>query len=89
MEMMPRLGAKYSIAVEVVSKPRSEYQTDGYFQLDLPVAPAVMVEEEIVIEGADVSETALEACIRRHLGLSVLEEQGGVDFSEPGYRHGS
>ena len=86
MEMMPRLGAKYSIAVEVVSKPRSEYQTDGYFQLDLPVAPAVMVEEEIVIEGADVSETALEACIRRHLGFSVFEEQGGVDFSEPGHR---
>ena len=86
MEMMPRLGAKYSIEVEVVSKPRAEYQTDGYFQLDLPVAPAVMVGEEIVIEGADVSETALEACIRRHLGLSVLEEQGGVDFSEPGHR---
>ena len=86
MEMMPRLGAKYSLAVEVVSKPRSEYQTDGYFQLDLPVAPAVMVEEEIVIEGADVSETALEACIRRHLGLSVLDDQGGADLSEPGYR---
>lgn len=89
MEMMPRLGDKYSIEVEVVSKPRAEYQTDGYFQLDLPVAPAVMVEEEIVTEGADVSETALEACIRRHLGLPVLEEQGGVDFSESGHRHGS
>lgn len=84
--MMPRLGAKYSIAVEVVSKPRAEYQTDGYFQLDLPVAPAVMVEEEIVTEGADVSETALESCIRRHLGLSVLAEQGGVDLPEPGHR---
>ncbi len=66
--MMPRLGAKYSIEVEVVSKPRTEYQTDSYFQLDLPVAPAVMVGEEIVAEGADVSETALEACIRGHNG---------------------
>ena len=84
--MMPRLGAKYSIAVEVVSKPRSEYQTDGYFQQDLPVAPAVMVEEEIVTEGADVSETALEACLRRHLGLSVLAEQGGLDLLEPGHK---
>lgn len=80
------MGAKYSIAVEVVSKPRAEYQTDGYFQLDLPVAPAVMVEEEIVTEGADVSETALEACIRRHLGLSLLTEQGEVDLLEPEHR---
>lgn len=80
------MGAKYSIEIEVVSKPRAKYQTDGYFQLDLPVAPAVMVEEEIVIEGADVSETALEACICRHLGLSVLVEQGGVDLSKSGHR---
>lgn len=84
--MLPRLGAKYSIEIEVVSKPRAEYQTDGYFQLDLPVAPAVMVEEEIVTEGADVSETALETCIRRHLGLSVLTEQGEADLLEPGHR---
>lgn len=84
--MMPRLGAQYDIAIEIISKPRAEYQTDAYFALDLPVAPAVMVEEEIVTEGADVSETALESCIRRHLGLSVLEEQGEVDLLGPGHR---
>lgn len=83
---MPRLGTKYSIEIEVLSKPRAEYQTDGYFQMNLPVAPAVMVEEEIVTEGEDVSETALEACIRRYLGFSVLAEQGGTDLSEPGHK---
>jgi hypothetical protein len=68
--MMPRLGAQYDISVEIISKPRADYQTDAYFALDLPVAPAVMVADEILVEGGDVSEAELEACIRRHLGLA-------------------
>jgi len=71
--MMPRLGGKYDIDIEVISKPIAEYQTDEYFELDLPAAPAVMVAEEIVVEGTDVSEDTLEAVIRQHLGLPPLE----------------
>jgi predicted HAD superfamily phosphohydrolase YqeG len=67
--MMPRLGAKYPIKIETTSKPIAEYQTDAYFELDLPVAPAVMVGDEIVVEGANVAEERVEAVIRRHLGL--------------------
>ncbi|MBU1398326.1 MAG: hypothetical protein KKE00_01480 [Proteobacteria bacterium] len=67
--MMPRLGEKYAIEIEVMSKPKAEYQTDAYFELDLPAAPAVMVEDEIVIEGSDVSRDKVEAVICRHLGL--------------------
>jgi hypothetical protein len=68
--MLPRLGAQYDLSVEIISKPRADYQTDAYFALDLPVAPAVMVADEILVEGGDVSEAELEACIRRHLGLA-------------------
>ena len=67
--MMPRLGEKYAIDIEVTSKPQADYQTDEYFELDLPVAPAVMVGDEIVVEGADVSDHEVEASICRHLGL--------------------
>jgi hypothetical protein len=67
--MMPRLGQKYAIEIETISKPIAEYQTDEYFELDLPTAPAVMVAEEIVAEGADVDEDKLEAVICRRLGL--------------------
>lgn len=70
---MPRLGEKYAVDIEVVSKPKDEYQTDEYFDLELPVAPAVMVGEEIVVEGADVSDYDVEVCICRHLGLPVPE----------------
>jgi hypothetical protein len=68
--MMPRLGKKYPMEIEITSKPKAEYRTDEYFSLDLPVAPAVMVGDEIVTEGADVEEDKLEAAIRRHLGLA-------------------
>jgi hypothetical protein len=65
--MMPRLGEKYDIEMETISKPKEEYNTDAYFELDLPVAPAVTVGEEIVVEGSDVSEEKLESAIRTHL----------------------
>jgi hypothetical protein len=78
MEMMPRLGQKYDIEVEVLSKPIAEYNTDEYFELELPVAPAIMVEDEIVVEGSDVSEEKLENAIRAKLGLEpiVIEKKG-------------
>ena len=66
---MPRLGQRYELEIETISKPNAEYLTDEYFELDLPVAPAVMVAEEIVVEGSDVPEDKLEAVICRHLGL--------------------
>ena len=71
--MMPRLGEKYDIEIETTSKPIAAYQTDDYFELDLPAAPAVMVAEEIVVEGTDVAEDKLETVICRHLGLPAPE----------------
>ena len=73
--MMPGLGAKYDIEIETISKPIAEYSTDEYFELDLPVAPAVMVGEEIVVEGSDVSDEKLESVICKHLGLPPPEPQ--------------
>ncbi len=67
------MGQKYAFEAEVISKPIADYQTDEYFELDLPAAPAIMVAEEIVVEGADVPEDKLEAVIRRHLDLPALE----------------
>ncbi len=65
--MIPGLGEKYNIDIETIAKPKAEYMTDEYFELDLPVAPAVMVGEEIVVEGSDVSEEELESVIRKYL----------------------
>ena len=73
--MVPRLGQRYELEIETISKPNAEYLTDEYFELDLPVAPAVMVAEEIVVEGSDIPEDELEAVICRHLGLPPPEPQ--------------
>ncbi len=64
---MPRLGKKYDLDIETISKPKEKYMTDEYFELDLPVAPAVLVGDEIVVEGSDVSEEKLESIIRGYL----------------------
>ncbi|MFA5111843.1 MAG: hypothetical protein WC443_10590 [Desulfobaccales bacterium] len=67
--MLPRLGAKYAIDVETVTRSREEYQSDAYKALGLPAAPAVLVEDELAGQGPGLSEEKLEAVIRRHLGL--------------------
>ena len=67
--MMSSSGTKYPIEIDVISKPKAEYMTDAYFEMDLPLAPAVMVVDEIVSAGQDVSQHEVEVCICRHLNL--------------------
>jgi len=70
--MLSRLDGRAEVATEVIVKSREEYRCDEYFALDLPLAPAIMVGEEIVVEGKDIDDAAVEAAIRRH-----LEPSGG------------
>lgn len=72
--MMPRLGEKYDIEIETISKTRAEYQTDEYFELGLPVAPAIMVGEEILVEASHVSKEGLETAICKHLGRFLSKQ---------------
>jgi len=66
--MLPRLGELFPDTIEVISKPRQEYQTMAYAELGLPKAPAIMVGSEIIAEGKDIEDSALEKAICRHLG---------------------
>ena len=72
---MPRLGEKYDVEIETISRPRGEYNSHEYSQLNLPKAPAIMVGDEILIEGSDISEEKLEAVICKHFGISPPEPQ--------------
>ena len=77
---MPRLGEKYpDMEIEVTSKPIAEYQTDEYFELDLPTAPAVMVGDEIVVEGSNVAQEKVETVICCCLGMPEPQKQGFLD----------
>lgn len=70
---MPRLGEKYAVEIETISKPPAEYNTDEYFELDLPVAPAIMLGDEILVEGSDISDEEIERAICERLGLAPPE----------------
>jgi hypothetical protein len=77
--MASRLGAEYPIDIETTSKPFAEYRTDQWTDTDLPCAPAIMIGEEVVAEGSDVTEEKVVAEIRKQLGLPQLEpEKKGV-----------
>ncbi len=71
--MMPRLGDRYEIEMETVSKPKAEFHTDEYYALDLPTAPAIMVGEEIIVEGSDIDAHAVDVAICAALGLPPPE----------------
>ena len=73
--MMPSLGRKYDIEIESISKPREEYGSEEYSKLGLPVAPAIIVGEETVVERSDIPEEKLETVICNHLGLPPPEPQ--------------
>jgi len=66
---MPRLGEKYDIEIEIISKSHQEYRSAEYKQTSLPVAPAIMVGGEKIVEGSGISEDKLEAAICGYLGL--------------------
>ncbi len=70
---MPSLGKKYDIEIEIISKSVKEYQSDEYSKLDLPVAPAVMVANEILVGGANISQDKIESSICRHLTINEAE----------------
>ena len=72
---MPRLGEKYPVEIDITSKPMSEYSTDEYFALDLPVAPAVMVGDEIIVEGSDVDQLVVETAICKQLNLPTPDRE--------------
>ncbi|MBU2645782.1 hypothetical protein KKI24_13820 [bacterium] len=67
--MIPRLGKKYDIEIETVAKPQEAFKSAEYLKSGQPIAPAIKVGEELVVEKADISEDKLEAIICRHLGL--------------------
>lgn len=60
--MIPRLGKKHNLEIETVSKRNQEYRTEEYAKLGLPMAPAILVGDELVAQDCDVDEHKLERC---------------------------
>jgi len=65
--MAPRLGERLKLEVEIIAKPRHEYQSIAYAELGMPKAPAIMFGGKTLVEGRDVEEQDIEQIIRHHL----------------------
>lgn len=66
--MMSGLDKKYPVQINVVSKPFSEYRNLKYQESKLPVAPAIMIGQEVLVQGQDIQQHDLEKAIRARLG---------------------
>lgn len=73
--MLSRLDGRQGIETEVISKPRAAYASGVYLAEALPKAPAIMIDDEVVVAGRDLSDQELEAAISRH--LQQIEATGG------------
>jgi hypothetical protein len=69
----PRAGTKIPDHHRGDLKTQIRLPDDAYFELDLPVAPAVMVGDQVVVEGADTPQLEIEAAICKQLGLPPPE----------------
>ena len=56
---MPRLGDLKGTKIEVVSKPRVEYKSEGYRRDGFPPARAVMLNDEVLVQGEPIDEKRL------------------------------
>jgi len=65
--MTPSLGQRLPIEIEIIQKTREEYAGKAYATTGLPSAPAIMVNDEVVVQGRDITENELEAIISARL----------------------
>ena len=70
--MIPGLGEKYEVEIETIAKPKDEHLTDEYFELDLPVAPAVVV--------GDVSDHGIPSALLMATARAFIRQRS----SQPG-----
>jgi hypothetical protein len=65
-DILPRMEEKYTLEIETVSKPRDAYRTAEYQATGLPIAPALLLNDELLVQGAPISEEELELAICRY-----------------------
>ncbi len=49
--------------IETISKPNQAYRTEEYAKLVLPMASAIMIEDELIVQGGDIQEDRAGAAI--------------------------
>jgi len=69
--MIPGLGKRFDIDIEVVEKDRAEYCGGCLEGERLPVAPAVTIDGEVIAEKTGIGLQELEAIIESRFEAGV------------------
>jgi hypothetical protein len=67
-DIISRLESSNDIDVDVISKPRDEYKTAGHAATGQPTAPAITIDDEVIVQGKDISDKKLKKIIDRMAG---------------------
>jgi len=65
--MLPGLGDKTGVEIETVEKSREEYRSDSYAATKLPVAPAVIIDGEVIAVQNIIAQSQIEKLIENRL----------------------
>ena len=65
--MKPGLGDKFGIDIEIVEKSRDEYRSQSYIETKLPVAPAIMTDEDVIDARNNITLSQLEKMIENRI----------------------
>jgi hypothetical protein len=65
--MLPGLEEMRGFKIEIISKPRQEYKTKEWIRGGLPVAPSIMIDNEIIVEKSDIELEDLKSILSSYL----------------------
>ena len=65
--MMPSLGDKFGIDIETIEKFRDEYHGESYIETKLPIAAAIMIDEDAIEARNNITLSQLEKMIENRI----------------------
>jgi hypothetical protein len=63
MNMLPGLGDTCNLEIELISKTRDSYRSAEHQATGLPTAPALMLDDEILVQGRPISKEFLMSAV--------------------------
>jgi hypothetical protein len=71
--MMPGLGDKFGAKIEIIEKPRDVYRSEAYTETKLPVAPAIMIDDDVIVVQSDITLSQLIKMIENRIKTNMKD----------------
>ena len=71
--MLPGLGDITGVEIETIEKSREEYRSDSYAATNLPVAPGVIIDGEVIAVQNIITQAQMEELIENRLRAEPMK----------------